>query len=256
MEKKNMVLLTVIAIATLLVAVVGATFAYFTATVQDNRTGQAEEKGQANIGSAAAPGNLIIEKNSDIFDSFNDEGVYPGHKELIVLKVTSNQDNTTDTYFNIVYKKTENTFPDDAIEFSIYESKETFTGSTEGNAFKCDKMSDDMGGGNYKFYEKCALDESLEVSLQATTHKLATTPLKMNDATTILNGQYPFVITGEATDKTIYYYIIAEYKDTQTSQNDTSAGKKLSGNITIEMAASNENAIKDDDQHLSKKDGE
>ena len=32
MEKKNMVLLTVIAVATLLVAVVGATFAYFTAT--------------------------------------------------------------------------------------------------------------------------------------------------------------------------------------------------------------------------------
>ena len=37
MEKKNMVLLTVIAVATLLVAVVGATFAYFTATVTDSR---------------------------------------------------------------------------------------------------------------------------------------------------------------------------------------------------------------------------
>ena len=32
MEKKNTILLTVIAVATLLVAVVGATFAYFTAT--------------------------------------------------------------------------------------------------------------------------------------------------------------------------------------------------------------------------------
>ena len=32
MEKKNMILLTVIAVSTLLVAVVGATFAYFTAT--------------------------------------------------------------------------------------------------------------------------------------------------------------------------------------------------------------------------------
>ena len=34
MEKKNTILLTVIAVATLLVAVVGATFAYFTATTQ------------------------------------------------------------------------------------------------------------------------------------------------------------------------------------------------------------------------------
>ncbi len=40
MEKKNMVLLTVIAVATLLVAVVGATFAYFTATA--NPSGSAE----------------------------------------------------------------------------------------------------------------------------------------------------------------------------------------------------------------------
>ena len=36
MEKKNTILLTVIAIATLLVAVVGATFAYFTASVSTN----------------------------------------------------------------------------------------------------------------------------------------------------------------------------------------------------------------------------
>lgn len=38
MEKKNTILLTVIAIATLLVAVVGATFAYFTATVTNEGT--------------------------------------------------------------------------------------------------------------------------------------------------------------------------------------------------------------------------
>lgn len=34
MEKKNTLLLTVIAIATLLVAVVGATFAYFATTIR------------------------------------------------------------------------------------------------------------------------------------------------------------------------------------------------------------------------------
>ena len=36
MEKRNTVLLTVIAIATLLVAVVGATFAYFSADISGN----------------------------------------------------------------------------------------------------------------------------------------------------------------------------------------------------------------------------
>ena len=38
MDKKNTMLLTVIAVATLLVAVVGATFAYFTATANTNNT--------------------------------------------------------------------------------------------------------------------------------------------------------------------------------------------------------------------------
>ena len=38
MEKKNTILLTVIAVATLLVAVVGATFAYFTAQGGTTRT--------------------------------------------------------------------------------------------------------------------------------------------------------------------------------------------------------------------------
>lgn len=40
MEKKNTVLLTVIAVATLLVAVIGATFAYFSATVKENNKTQ------------------------------------------------------------------------------------------------------------------------------------------------------------------------------------------------------------------------
>ena len=42
MEKKNTVLLTVIAVATLLVAVVGATFAYFTATSTDAAAGNSD----------------------------------------------------------------------------------------------------------------------------------------------------------------------------------------------------------------------
>ena len=37
MEKKNVVLLTVIAVATLLITVVGATFAYFAATIDNEK---------------------------------------------------------------------------------------------------------------------------------------------------------------------------------------------------------------------------
>ena len=50
MDKKNTMLLTVIAVATLLVAVVGATFAYFTATVTQNEETTAIQATSGNAG--------------------------------------------------------------------------------------------------------------------------------------------------------------------------------------------------------------
>ena len=257
MEKKNMVLLTVIAIATLLVAVVGATFAYFTATITDQRTGDSNTKGQADIQAVQAPSNLLIETSDQNLESFNKKDVYPGHKELVQLKISANG-NTNDTYFNIVYKKTENTFPDDAIQFEIYESTKEIESLSGDSAFKCTPKSEveDEESGKYKLFETCALDENLDNS-SGTTHKLETIKLKQNDNTTILNGDYPFVITANAENKTMYYYVVVEYVNkTGESQNDTDSGKKLSGKITVEMAASDSNAIKDNDESKLTKPGE
>ena len=75
-NKQNTALLIVIAVATLLVAVVGATFAYFTAANQNNSTavytsssakmiisyldGTAELKGTLDAGNTVQPGNTIL----------------------------------------------------------------------------------------------------------------------------------------------------------------------------------------------------
>ena len=59
MEKKNVVLLTVIALATLLVAVVGATFAFFTATVKDERTGDGDA-GKTNITAGSVASTTVV----------------------------------------------------------------------------------------------------------------------------------------------------------------------------------------------------
>ena len=72
MEKKNMVLLTVIAIATLLVAVVGATFAYFTATVKDERT-PSESDGTANITAVSVAKTTIVGDVSNAAGKFTAE---------------------------------------------------------------------------------------------------------------------------------------------------------------------------------------
>ena len=265
MEKKNMVLLTVIAIATLLVAVVGATFAYFTATIQDQRTEDEGNNGEASFQASTTAGSLTIEKSKENFGSFTATDIYPGHKELIQLKITSDANNTADTYFNIVYTGT-NTFPQNAIKFHIYESLEDLTGDvTSENAFNCEKISEadtsDDGVTKSKLYETCTLNESLKIT---SAHEIASvTPTNyegsndnVNTTKTVLNGQYPFVITGTSSSRTVYYYIVAEYVNNAGAEQNSEMNDQLNGKITVEMATKNDNAIKDDDQHLSKKDGD
>ncbi len=252
MEKKNMVLLTVIAVATLLVAVVGATFAYFTATITDSR-GDDPNKGQAAIQAAQTPGSLIIEESKEGFGSFNEKDVYPGHKELIQFKVTSSADNTTDTYFNIVYDGS-NEFPDDRITFDIYESHEDI-GITAQDAFKCEKKSiPEEGSTTYKLYEECKIDDQLSGEK---VNKLISTPLKKTSGETIINGAHPFVITGNEDKTTIYYYVVATYKNDEGSdQGASEQGQSLNGKLSIKIAASDTNAIKDDDNNMSAKSNE
>ena len=76
MEKKNTVLLTVIAVATLLVAVVGATFAYFTAS--NSYTGDAA--GNVNVNTATESADLVL--NVDKVTGSNNI-FYPGTKNFV-----------------------------------------------------------------------------------------------------------------------------------------------------------------------------
>ena len=269
MEKKNMVLLTVIAIATLLVAVVGATFAYFTATIQDQRTGGDEKEGQAAITAAESAGNLIIKQSQDGFGGFNDQNVLPGHKELIQISIQSDAKNKADTYFNIVYEGT-NTFPQNTIEFKIYESKTDLTAAMSAQtAFECKQVSEaesaEEGVTTSKIYEDCQLDSKLKLD-PGKVHVVQTTQPKNygesdpgNGGTsqkTVLNGDLPFVITGDASDKTMYYYIVVEYKNAGSDQTNADKGKSLNGKISVEMAAKNPDAIKDTDSDKLTEPGE
>ncbi len=252
MEKKNMVLLTVIAIATLLVAVVGATFAYFTATVNDSRDAGSGQ-GEASLQATKVPGNLTIEKSDSTFGKFTAENVYPGHKELIELKITSDKNNTENTYFNIVYEGT-NTFPTDTIKFQIYESLEPISGIEDGKAYDCiqDSEAKEEGNGEYKLFETCTLKEALNKVDGGPATPVATTQLQnlSSSQKVKLNGDHPFVITGTSSDRTVYYYIVAEYRNLETSQNETDKTAKLTGKITVEMATRDDNAIADSEDKL------
>lgn len=93
MEKKNMVLLTVIAVATLLVAVVGATFAYFTATVTTTNDVQ---KGTSVTTETMT--NVVMTYGTEI----KDVDMFPGYKNMRTVLVTgTGKDGAADTYVDI-----------------------------------------------------------------------------------------------------------------------------------------------------------
>lgn len=79
MEKKNTILLTVIAIATLLVAVVGATFAYFTAQVTSDKAGN---NNQTNVTTAA-----FASAEMAMGDKVTATDIAPGAKVIKVVEV-------------------------------------------------------------------------------------------------------------------------------------------------------------------------
>lgn len=81
MEKKNTILLTVIAIATLLVAVVGATFAYFTATVTTDN----DANNTVNAKTYA-----LTEVQMDYGSEVKMEGMYPGTAKEKMVTIKAN----------------------------------------------------------------------------------------------------------------------------------------------------------------------
>ena len=163
MEKKNMVLLTVIAVATLLVAVVGATFAYFSISTTNNFGGGTSDQGKTNItASDAEKADQITIAQASNAGSFTAEGVYPGHKEVAAIKVTAKSAQNTAPSVKITYNTTTNDFEDGSLKISLYRKDTEETVSS--TYFQCTKQSVEQ-----KLYETCAKDESaLGTSLVST----------------------------------------------------------------------------------------
>ena len=109
MEKKNMVLLTVIAVATLLVAVVGATFAYFTATSEtggNDTTTEVRTRQVAGLSWVAGA------------DSGKSPAVYPGYKAYQSYELEATGSGTAN--FSLTLNATVPSALTDAVTYTIY----------------------------------------------------------------------------------------------------------------------------------------
>lgn len=216
-----MVLLTVIAVATLLVAVVGATFAYFSITTTNNFGGGADDKGKTNItASDAKNADAITITESNEAGSFAETGVYPGHKEVAAIKVNAKSAQSTAPNVKITYNTTTNDFADGSLKISLYRSDSEVTVSK--NYFQCEKKSVAS-----KLYEECAVEESTLGTSLVSTDIVSTTTAYTLTASDKVNVS----TTGADT----FYYVVVEFINTGADQNEAASGKSLVGQVKVEV---------------------
>ena len=212
MEKKNTILLTVIAVATLLVAVVGATFAYFTATAGSE--GDAKATGTATSATIAEVG---LQTTASTGSS---NPIYPGTMNYATLSVVGTQDgeSTNSATYDITY----------SISGTITVGDTAFAGLNEGtyatytvyrttktvaSPISCETVTATPNAGGTRYSQTCNMtaltgatgaEEVASGNLESTS-----TPISITDQ--VLNSD-------GAT--TYYYYAVVTYPNQDRDQND------------------------------------
>lgn len=217
MEKKNTILLTVIAIATLLVAVVGATFAYFTANVTtsgntDNRT--ATVKTYALTSATMNAGNEISATD-----------VYPGFKTVKYVTITGTCPSGTTTCDSVeaeivVTPNIDSAFGDD-VTWTLYEGTDDST-----DEVTCGGSNNPVTNGQYSANYTCTIPDALTAPEKV---KIATNSDKTGEKTV------PVTVTGGFA-KT--YYLVVEYANNEIDPQNTQQGKELSLEMKFQQANS------------------
>ncbi len=239
MERKNTILLTVIAIATLLVAVVGATFAYFTATF--NKT-------NPNNNTVSAKAAVLPTVTFDYGKEINTEGtdIYPGYKflkEVTVKGACTDKGNDCKTVDLVLTLKPD---IDDAfgtnIKYAVYKSS-----TTNSKAVTCvnnpKEVNDTENGGVKYYYEgTCTAGESVTQyngdnrnfadaidagEIEETGYSGTFKTKASSETVTILISD----VTGNTDDT---YYVVVDYYNNDKGNQDDEQGKSFK--ITLDAS--------------------
>ena len=209
MEKKNTILLTVIAVATLLVAVVGATFAYFTASTNAGTAGNTNTATTATTGTVSIPFAA-----TDVFTYLN----YPGGASVSGIGATAS---TTDgNTYNIGYKLNMQ-FTNEtgtALTWTLYSSENPIETDPA-----CQLQSEPVGEQTHYYYNNCQLS-SYEDLTEVQTDTIAAGA----KATTVTTTKTLTTQTGDS----IYYYLVVEYPNSGDQTSTDAGGKTISAQIT------------------------
>lgn len=224
MEKKNTILLTVIAVATLLVAVVGATFAYFTAsTTTGTGTGTAETGETTTLGSTSLDMSTVSTQGASNMS-------YPGGMMVAAAKVTASV--TGDQTYNMTYDVK---FEVDTSALSGSTSEIKYTVYRVDNAVSGDLVTgcqyheeDDVKGKKY-YYTNCAAAAGITSEPPVKTE---TTISEHTAKTTVTISGETFSNVTNAGDEYVYYLVVSYVNDEAKDQTTTDAGKTITAKFT------------------------
>lgn len=204
MEKKNVIFLSVIAVATLLTAVIGTTFAYFTANFtvsnKDNATSTVNTK--TLVGTTVTLGAPIKPT----------ETVYPGFKGVQEVTVEGTKTGEVPGKVTLTVTPTIATEFGTDIEWALYESTTKIT---------CDdpvtNTTADAAGN--KVYQTTSCNEEVI--------KAATPVIAANTASA--EKKYTLTVNANETHK---FYLVAEYKNNTTTAQNSAQGKSFGFTVT------------------------
>ena len=206
MEKKNTILLTVIAVATLLVAVVGATFAYFTAT--SSVTGDGNE---GTVNTATNIGSVAINQ-TDIAASNNT--IYPGTMNYVGTIIQATKTDTTEN-FTLDYSLTGTVsvtaaFAHD-ITWKLYK-----VAASETSPVSCQPVTETATATGTQYSQSCTLGKSLTGDSVGDGSLVAKGTLTAGETSSSVSYADGSVDTDGGSD---YYYLVVEYPNKQDNQN-------------------------------------
>lgn len=229
MEKKNTVLLTVIAVATLLVAVVGATFAYFTAS----NTTSGDAAGNVNVNTATESASLVL--NVDKVTGSNNI-FYPGTKNYVGATASAQfKDNNAPAdgkEYNVSYTLTgtvtlAETFATE-VEWELYETEtDLSSGLITCGAVTTYTPTEGENAGTPVEGSKtqsCTLAPSLA---NDATKKVKSGTIAVGTKTATVTHNGTVRTNGATAGTTKYYYLVVTLPEKGTDQSVDATGKTI-----------------------------
>lgn len=214
MERKNTMLLTVIAIATLLVAVVGATFAYFTATIEsDGNTVVTVQTEAVSITTAGYSDASIIVSGAEMsaYVSLDDAVTYRAED--------TSSDADADGYAEIVLTHTSLT-SDYVCTYDLVYTGSTYEGKTDDISLIITPES--TGGTSSLVDEEDLAIEEMEFSFA-----------ELTETTKLVDGA-TFTISAGDSEGTLKFGVALQIVNSQEDQTEDLADQVISGVVKFD----------------------